>query len=545
MNKKYVLTSLLSLFVSVIAFAQSNIAKDYFYAGEFKVAKDIFEKQVGQSPAEANYYLGEIAYIDGDMAKAQAYYEKGLQASPDYVLNNVGLGKILLKSDPKAAEDLFSTALKKNKKDAEVIIAIARAYAVNGDAKKADSKLADARKADKSSPYIYIYTGDLARDAKDAGKAAAEYAQAANFDPNFAIAYIKSAQIYEEAGSPSAIDDLNKVLELRPDYVLANKYLGRIYSKEGRYDEAIAAYQKYFATGEYGVDDLTRYAAALYFKKEFDQSKKLITEGISKDPNNFVLNRLLMYNYIDSEDFENGLVVANKFFSLNKAKNDEYISQDHMSYAAALIHNGETAKGIEQYEKAIALAPESFAVYKEIADMCASANQTLDAAKYLKRYIDAAGEEVQATDYFNLGRYYYMVGAADLQAKDDAQKVAEGKKLLGEAVNAFTEVSNRVSDSYLGYFWKARASSALDPETTEGLAKPFYEKTAEIIVSKNDGSNTRELIEAYRYLSYYFYLQYTKSNSATDKAEVKAYSDKLLEVDPGNDVATQLLNAIK
>lgn len=544
MKKRYLLTSLLSLFISSVAFAQSNIAVDYFSAGELKVAKDIFEKQVGQSPAEANYYLGEIAYAEGDFSKAKAYYEAGLASSADYSLNNVGLGKILLKTDPKAAEQEFSTALKKNKKDVEVLVAIARAYHVNGQAAKAESKIADARKADKKSPLIYIYEGDVQRDAKDVGKAAAGYAQAINFDPNCAVAYIKSAQIYEEAGSPNAVTDLQKVLELRPDYILAHKYLGKIHSQAGQYDQAIESYKTYFAKGEYSVDDLTRYAAALYFTKQYDESKKLIEEGIGKDPNNFVLNRLLMYNYVDSKDYTNGLATAEKFFALEKGKS-EYLAQDYMSYGAVLSQNDQFAKGVEQYEKAIKLDPKKFSVYKEISDICVASGQNLEAAEFLKKYIELAGEEVQTTDYFNLGRYYYMAGNNALKNKDNAEEVAKGKELLKNAEQAFGQVTERISDSYLGYLWRARANAALDPETEAGLAKPYYEKTAEILLSKDDNSNTNDVLEAYRYLSYYHYLQYFKANNATDKALIKSYSEKMLELDPQNAVATQLLDAIK
>lgn len=539
MKKKCFLASLLCLFTGVFVFAQNNLAKDYFQAGELTVAKDLFEKQKNQSPAEASYYLGEIAYSEGNTAKAKEYYTAGLQASADYVLNNVGLGKVLLKTDVKAAEEEFSTALKKNKKDVEVLLAIAKAYDVNAMAEKATKKLEEATKANKKDPAVYIYKGDKFRDAKEIGKAAAEYAQAYTFDPKNALAYIKSAQIYLDAGSPTAIDDLKKVLELNPQYLVAYKYLGKVYSQRGEYGNAIEAYQKYFAAGEYDVEDLTLYAAALYFTKQYDQSKQLLAEGIAKDPNNFVLNRLLMYSYADADDFEKGLAAAEKFFSLDKGKR-EYLAQDFIYYGELLSENGQTEKALEQYKKAIEIDPEKVELYKEVSTICSNSGDFVAAAQFLEKYISLIGENAQATDHFELGRLYYRAGTALMKENKE-----EGSKLLQSADAAFGKVAEQAPNSYLGYLWRGHANASLDPETVEGLAKPYYEKVAQIIEEKADGSNSKELLDAYRYLSYYHYLKFFADKSASERAKVKEYGEKMLKIDPTNDAAKQLLDAVK
>lgn len=543
MKKKYLLGAFLGLLLSTPIFAQSNLGADYLNTGELKVAKEIFEQQLSQSPAEANYFLGEIAYKEGKPDQAKAYFEKGLAASPDFVLNNVGLGKILLKTNPKEAEEQFSIALKKDKKDVIVLVAIADAYYANNMPEKGAAKLADARKANKKAPQIYILEGDL-KAKVNVGEAAGNYAQAYNFDPNYTVAYIKSAQVYETVNPALAIEMLQKALEINPNYTLANKMLGGIYSHNGQYQNAIDSYKVYFSQGAYDVTDLTRYAAALYFTKDYDQAKSLINEGISKDPNNFVLNRLLMYSYLQSQDYANGLTAAEKFFSLDKG-DSEYIVQDYMTFGELLGKNGQLAKSLEQYEAAIKLDPSKASVYKEIAQACVDANQYADAAKYLQEYVDKADPTiVEATDFFNIGRYGYIAGTTLLKDTVDVDSPANGKALLEQADKAFGVVTERIPDSYLGYFWRGRAASALDPETT-GLAKPYYEKVAEILSSKDDNSNNAELVEAYRYLSYYYYLAYEKSNSPQDKDLVKTYAEKILALDPGNSVAQQLLDAVK
>lgn len=543
MKKKYLLGAFLGLLLSTPIFAQSNLGADYLNTGELKVAKEIFEKQISQSPAQAYYYLGEIAYKEGKADEAKSYYEKGLAASPDFVLNNVGLGKLLLKSNPKAADESFSIAIKKNKKDVDVLVAIAQAYYDNNMADKGASKLADARKADKKAPAIFLLEGDL--EAKtNVGQAAGSYAQAINFDPNCTVAYIKTAQVYETVNQALAIENLEKAVEINPDYTLAYKMLGSIYSRVGKYKDAITAYQKYFAQGSYDVSDLTRYAAALYFTEDYEKAKELINEGISKDPNNFVLNRLLMYSYLQSKDYEKGLAAGDKFFSLDKG-DSEYIVLDFMTYGELLTKNNQLDKALLQYDAAIKLDPSKSSVYKEIAVACADGSQYADAAKYYQQYLDNADATVlEATDYFNTGRYAYIAGTSAQKDTADVDAPAKSKALLLQADKSFATVSERIPDTYLGYFWRARANAALDPETTQGIAKPYYEKVIEILASK-EGESKSELVEAYRYLSYYYYLAYEKSNSASDKEHVKTYAEKILALDPQNGVATQLLDAVK
>jgi len=544
MKKKYLLGALLGVFLSMPIFAQGNLGADYLNTGELKVAKEIFEKQLSQSPAEASYYLGEIAYKQGNTSEAKANYEKGLAASGDYVLNNVGLGKLLLKTDVKAAENQFDVAKKKDKKDIAVLVAIAEAYYANGMKDKGDKALADARKADKKSPLIYLLEGDL-KAKTNAGEAAGMYAQAINFDPNTTVAYIKTAQVYEVVNPTVAEEMLIKAVEINPSYTLAYKMLGNIYSRNGQYAKAIDVYQKYFAQGAYDVQDLTRYAAALYFTKQYAEANKLINEGISKDPNNFVLNRLLMYSYLQSQDYTNGLTAAEKFFSLDKG-DSEYIVQDYMSYGELLSKNNQLDKALAQYDLAIKLDPSQSAVYKEIAVACADAGQYEDAAKYYLQYVNNADADmVEATDYFNIGRYSYIAGTAAQRDTTVENSAAKAQELLAQADQAFAKVSERIPDTYLGYFWRARTNAALDPETTQGLAKPYYEKVIEILAPKGDSSNNDELAEAYRYMSYFYYLTWVESSNDADKALILEYSEKLLAVDPNNSVALQLMDAIK
>lgn len=541
--KKYFFSVLFGLLIGATSFAQ-NMGVDYYKIGELEIAQSIFEKQLTQNPAEANYYLGSIAYKQGNLDKAKQFFQEGLTADPEFVLNNVGLGKILLKSDVKAAEAEFSTALKKNKKDVEVLVAIADAYYVNGMKDKMQAKLNDAIKV-KKSPLVYEFQGDVFKDEKNVGAASGQYEQAILFDPNYASAYIKIAQLYNSINPALSIEKLKHVIELRPDYLIAYKYLAGIYFQSGKYSDAIDSYKTFFAKGNYSIEDLTHYAASLYFKERYDEAHKLIQEGIAKDPDNFVLNRLLMYNALETNNIEQGIAIGNKFFALDKKDND-YIARDYMTYAKLLNENDEFDKALAQYELAIKLDPSQFDIFKEIAETLSGAGKSAEAADYYQRYIDLAGDKAEALDYFNMGRNYYAAAGTLLQDTAQVDSKEEINAYLSKADTAFGIVSERIPNSHLGFLFRARTNSLLDPTAELGLAKPYYEKTLEILIAKEDPTaHVRELLETYKYLSYYHYVQFDSKKQVEDKTKAIEYSQKMLELDPTNSVATQLLDALK
>ncbi|SBV95263.1 tetratricopeptide repeat protein [uncultured Dysgonomonas sp.] len=535
---KYFLGSFLSLMISISALAQNSPGADYLSLGELKLAKEYFQKVLRQSPAEANYYLGEIAFQEGKTAEAKSYYEQAIAGNPESALGAIGLAKLQLKSDPKGAEDQLKEIQKKNKKDVTVLLAIAQAYLDNGMKEKALEKLQDARKADKKSPYIYIFEGDMLAKENKPGDAAMQYDQAINFDANCVLAYMKGARVYEFINRKTATDMLKKVIEINPNYSIAYKALADVSYRDGFYPDAIAAYKEYFKGGDYTIEDITRYAAAEYFTQQYNEAKTLISEGLSKEPNNFVLNRLSMYTSADLKDYAAAVSAGDKFFSLPKANDTiKYLKQDYLAYANSLSETGDKAKAIEQYKKLIELDPSNVDIYKEIATICANEKMYPEAAEFYKKYTELGGEKIDAQDYYQLGLYYTNAGRAakadtiNVSAEQAKAKSVEFYKL---ADGAFATVSERMPDSYLGFYQRARTNFELDPDSELGLARPHYEKTIEVILAKNDGENTRILIEAYSYLSYFYYLQFDKTKKAEDKANVKLYAEKVLELDPEN-----------
>lgn len=535
MKKTHLFTALFTV-LATLANAQSNFGTDYFGLGEFQTAKNFFLKQVAQSPAESNYYLGEIAFAEGKMDEAKSFYEKGIAASPLYMLNYVGQGKLLLKSNQKEAELSFATALKKNKKDVAVNVAIARAYYECGMKDIALAKIEVARKYGKKSPLVYILEGDILKAENKPGDAAGKYEQAIYFDPNCTLASIKCAQVYGSINPGLSVEMLNKVLVAHPDYTIAYRELGNCYGLSGKYQSAIDAYKTYFAEGKYTVEDIIKFASAYYFTDQYAQSKALIDEGLERESANFVLNRLRVYNAAKLKDGVNGLAYADYFFTL-KSENGTFIPLDYLSYAIILTESGQYEKALEEFNKLLEGDTDKAVIYKELYSLYNKRGDNANAALNYKKYMDLQGADyVTTVDYYTLGRAYYFAGRALLSDSTETGK-ALVKEYLAKADSTFGVLCGIAPDSYPGFLWRGHTNAALDPETTLGLAKPYYEAAIKIILSKENGAvaNKKDLITCYQYLGFYYYVK-------ADKVNATKYWTLILELDPNNANAKLVLD---
>lgn len=545
--KRITFSLFLSLVVTALAVA-GNYGTDHYALGEYKLAKKWFEENLNQQPTEAHYYLGELAWKEGDIEAARSHYEKGLAADPLYPFNHVGKGKTFLKTNQKEAETIFKTVLKKEKKNIQLHLAIVDAYKANGLQEAADKQLAAARKAGKNSPFLFIYEGDqiLAGDSETkVGDAASKYSQAIYFDPSNTVAQIKYAQVYLQTKSLDIpIETLKKIIAEQPDYTIAYRDLATAYAKKGVYGNAIENFKIFFEKGDYSINDITRFASVYYFTDQYEASMKLLNEALAIDPNHFVANRLRMYNASKSKDTL-GIEYANKFFSLRAGSDEEskFIYQDDLAYAAILVEAGQIDKGIEVYNKVLNNQDEKIdkgLVYKEMATTYTKVKEYAKAGEAYQGYIDYTGiDYTEAPIFFSLGTSYYYAASAIRRDTTEA-----GKSLMKEYVvkadSAFAQTCRLSPDSYVGYMWRGNVNALLEPQPTEGLAKPHYEAAIEIILKKIENGEEmtatykNQLLRGYQYMSVYYFMNDDKDNAIL-------YSNKVLELNPNEAVSKAIL----
>ena len=276
---------------------------EYYEAGQLSNAKELLQRNInnaGTDKAVGYYYQGLISLSDNNADEARAFFNKGVEANPEYAFNYIGLGQLdLIANNPKEAEANFKKAEGLDKKDPAVQIAIARAYnAVNPElyAKVITKRVDKARKIDMKDPSIYIFEGDILAQAKDYGAAGAKYEMALNYDPNATAAYVKYANLFSQVNPEYGINMLQKLLDLNPDSALGQRSLANAYYNQGMYKEAAAEYGKYVNNPNHFKQDEDRYAFLLFYGGDYQKGYDYASQLLSKDPSNFSALRFQFMN---------------------------------------------------------------------------------------------------------------------------------------------------------------------------------------------------------------------------------------------------------
>src|SRR5688572_12233371 len=181
----------------------------HLYADRFKSAIAVFEKLLATNPnnIDAIYWMGQAYFDMDDNVAARQLYEKALQTNGSAPLILVGLGHAdLLDNKTGDARQRFEAAItaSRGKKgdDPAVLSAIGRANvdAKAGDFNYAIEKLRIAVDRDPKNTETLLQLGNAYRKAKpgEGGGAAYEtYNKAIEANPNFALASVRLAKIFE------------------------------------------------------------------------------------------------------------------------------------------------------------------------------------------------------------------------------------------------------------------------------------------------------------------------------------------------------------
>jgi len=501
---------------------------------DYSKAKQIFSGLLKTNPenAVAYYGLGECYFYSGRIDSAKSSFEKGIAVNSSYACNYAGLGKVKLLSSPAEAESLFKDAVKKSKKDATALVAISRTYynQTPKNLNEAKRYIDIALGVDPNNAAAFYLNGLIELDKGNHGEASLQIERAIYFDKNLYDAYFLQSDIMVAAQNmPQAIEYIKKVTVINPEYWIAYKKLGELYYSNQKYADAVTNFAIYFKNVSADTD-ITHYAYSLFFNKQFQEARQLIDRLVQQNPNDYVLLRLLGYISYENKDLVNGRKIMDKLFSLIPA--DKILNDDYTYYGKMLSASGDDSLAIVNYQLALKNDSNQFQVYDEIAKSLNKLKKFEEALKYGTKYLRKK-PNLTPLDYFQLGKAYYST-ATNLDVKTDSLKQLG---LFQVADSLFKQVEVYSPNSYLGPFWRARVNSSIDKETTLGLAKPFYEKSLEILV-KDQVKYKKELSEIYNYLGFYYYVKEDKSNSLDNWR-------KLLEIDPENLKAQEVIKSLE
>lgn len=511
----------------------------YYRAGFPLVAKPLLISEIESTPttmAETCFTLGNIYFTDNQLDSAAYYFDKGLTANPTNSLNSVGLTMLKIKTAPVVAEQEFKKLLqlKQNNKNVDIYLAIANAYLFNGSLDNAVIYQEKAKSIKTKYALVYVVLGDIEFAKKDIGEACKNYEQAIYFDDKCKEAYIKYARAYKSVKPDLAIEKLNILKSKAPDFLLADREMADVYYAKNTisdYKKAAELYANYLTSGNSNVMDLTKYAFTLFLGGDFEKSLEVTKLGLEKAPRNPVFNRLALYNNVDMKKTNDALFAADVFF--NKTDNPKFTYLDYRYFGQALRDNKQIELAISQFEKALQIDSSKVDLWKDISDMYSEKYAYKKSLFAYNKYLTALTEDKKTGDVLmTLGKLYYGLGNDTTETN-----LIVKKSYCVKADSVFALIAIKEPNGYRGNFWRARSNVGLDPETTLGLAKPYYEQTATLVISKADVKFNPVLIECYRYLGFFYFQK-------KDYTQSMVYWNKILAIEPNNIVAKNVIEGI-
>ena len=437
-----------------------------------------------------------------------------------------------IKSKAPNVADLTKTAYKKNKKDADALMKIARAYYEQKDTAGAILFCNYANEAGKPKYQYapaYLLLGDIeASYGNDGGKAAGYYNQAINFDPKNPEGYKKWAMVYRKISPSQAAKKLQDMKAMCPNEDV-DAITAHIYMLAG--DEK-QAYENYAKSDVSKLDKsyLNEYVRASYFTGHFEDALKAAEAGLKLEPRNPTFNRLAMFSNYELKKYDDAKTYIHKYFNeTDSAKFSEY---DHF-YTALIYQALEDLENMYvHYDKALELVNDSsmikrHAILKSVSDSYLKDQQFDNAIKYYQDYL-ACKPELNSDDMEGLAKIYSKYADAD---------EANRPELIGKAIDAYKAMAEKfpIQSTYAAYQC-ATMNNKLDKTGEKGLAKPDYQKVIDLLESKADRDNGENTMLKYSY-------HYMMSNAfiyGKNKALAKEYADKILAIDPEYAPAQQI-----
>ena len=552
-TKLFILTGF-SLLVATQVFAGSNEKGiDYYRAELYGAAKIFFLSQTNQSSAEQAenfYYLGQTYYQLNQEDSASYYYQKAIDAFPEYPFGYIGAGKMeLKKGNAKGADDLFKKANSFAKKDPSVQTTIAEVYVDVNDYTNAQLALDKARKVDSKYSGIYLAEGDMLMKQGKVGDACARYDNAILFNSSDKVSYLKLAQVYKDINTTLAFQYLDKLIALDPNYIPAYAIIGDINREEGKYKDALDAYEKFIAIPGVPLLQQERYAQLLFFTEQYPKALEQIQYVLSKDPNNLVMKRLEAYNNYRLENYAEGLQQMTEF--LKEMPKDRYIYQDYIYLGRLALKEKQPEVALDAFQKAIEMDSTKSDIFKEAASAALNSGLYPASVSYYEKYF-AIDPSADAMDYYSYGNACsaaatYYINPDNVPSDPDSLATYETafRTYVQKGDNAFAEVAKRFPDKHYGYLGRANINSLMDKYDADktgkvvGYAKPLYEEAITVMMNHNDdGARNKDILTAYRYLVSYY-------ASINDTPNVIDYSKKILDIDPNDEVARKTLTLLK
>jgi tetratricopeptide (TPR) repeat protein len=506
---KHVIIFISTLLISSALWAQDEQAQKYVEREQYSKANTIYKNLLVSNAKKASeyyYYLGDICLRKDKNDSAKYFFMEGVKADETTPLNYVGIGIVSMRANNATeGQRSFDKALQlSSNKNAQVLNAIGEYYVLNATTAELPKGIAFLKKStevDSKNATGWILLGDAYGRQSEGSKQVEAYNKASTLVHSVPLLKMKYGKLYVSTRNIDlAVKYYNEGLAVDNTYGPLYRELGDAYNKQKKYELAIDNYKKYLSYIDRNDDVEFQYGYFLLRSQKFDEAAQTFTAlEQRKFDSPYIYNRRAVC-YYELEKYDLAKKDIETYFKKVNTINTK--SADYEYYGKILLKTGQDSLAILQLQSAVDKDTTRLDLYGEIGTYYYSKGDYTKAVQYMSKQVKPTTKDPKV---------FYELGQASFA------KLIELKPAV-----------------YIGYLWRARASAAQDPETKQGLAKPYYEKVIELC-GANGTKYKSELIEANEYVAYYYTVN-------RDKAKADAAWKSILALDPAN---TKAINGLK
>lgn len=290
--------------------------------------------------------------------------------------------------------------------DSEAFLLRGRIYNTRGDLDTAAADFQEALNLDPGYALARASQGWIALDGGDRAGAAEEFEKAIELDPDSASALAGDGAMQFEDGQLSAAEELlRRAVGLDPETHRGQEYLGRTLLAMDDLDGAIEAFVQAKRQDALGWQAPVGLGEAYYGKGRFEEAERQLTEAVDLAPTNWELRLKLATLFLDIERFEDAAEQIRVGLERNPGS-----ARLHVLNGLVLHRSGSRFLAIEQLERGIELGEVGFEERLLCGILLQAEGRSEEALPHFAAAIAQRDDSVEAhTDYglalASLGRY--------------------------------------------------------------------------------------------------------------------------------------------
>lgn len=535
--------SFLLLLLGCAKMASAQTAADGMQAMQLEnwdKAVAIYSNLTKANPADQESWLAlsNVYLAKNNKDEAKKALDAAFNAKSEGALAWVATGRILmLQGNQVEADKQFARAAKDGRKSSAILRQVGESFVFfkpNGSEKpnftRALDYLKNAYEVNSKDFQTLMSLAYTYKEKPDGGLAAQHYEFAAALQPQNPLPVYMLAKVYQSAKLPEkALDYFNRTLAIDYSFTPALRDKALYFYFAHKWEAARDAYKDLVSNGkEVTIEDEMQLANTLFITKDYKGTITQVEKIIQKDPSRNYLRRLAGYSYYETQDFSNGLNIMNDYFKAVPA--EKIIARDYEYLGRLQVKTkGDTVVALGNLQKSIDMDSSTWPLYKDMAELRYTRKDFCGAGASYQMYLDSVTKK-DPNDYYKMGLAWFY-------CKGDNQNFVK-------AEIAFAKITELNPNAGVGWFWRGRAASKLEPEVKDdstaaifGLAHPYFEKYVEL-GKVDETKNKKDLITAYSYLVYYHYIK-------GDGTGFQDNIDNLLRLDPTNETGLGLKQEVE